>query len=79
MYIDGLCFWACAGACASARTNENFVFVQLEFGDPKSSCETFWILTFSDAFVIGKLMPAALLRARASHIAAYLDTFTVDK
>jgi formylmethanofuran dehydrogenase subunit E-like metal-binding protein len=31
--------------------------------------ETFWILTFSDAHVIGKLMPAALLRARASHIA----------
>jgi hypothetical protein len=30
------------------------------------------ILTFSDAHVIGKLMPAALLRARASHIAACL-------
>jgi hypothetical protein len=29
-------------------------------------------LTFSDAHVIGKQMPAALLRARASHIAAYL-------
>jgi hypothetical protein len=33
--------------------------------------ETFLILTFSDAHVIGKLLPAALLRARASHIATY--------
>jgi hypothetical protein len=49
--------------------NENFVFVQGEFGNQKSSCETFLILTFSDAHVIGKLMPAALLRTRASHIA----------
>jgi hypothetical protein len=40
--------------------NENFVFVQMEFGNQKSSCETFLILTFSDAHVIGKLMPAAL-------------------
>jgi hypothetical protein len=53
--------------------NENFVFVQLEIGNQKSSCETFLILTFSDAHVIGKLMPAALPRARASHIAACRD------
>jgi hypothetical protein len=41
--------------------------------------ETFWILTFSDAFVIGKLMPVALFRARASHIAAYRKIFALDK
>jgi hypothetical protein len=35
--------------------------------------ETFLILTFSDAHVIGKLMPAVLFRARASHIALYRD------
>jgi hypothetical protein len=34
-------------------------------------------LTFSDAHVIGKLMPAALLRARASHIAAYPAVFAL--
>jgi hypothetical protein len=41
--------------------NENFVFVQREFGNPKSSCETFWALFFSDAHVIGKYACGALV------------------
>jgi hypothetical protein len=48
----------------------------LKYEIKKVPKETFLILTFSDAHVIGKLMPAALLRARASHIATYPAMFT---
>jgi hypothetical protein len=66
------------GACASARSNENFVFVQWKIGKPKSSCETFWLLSFSDAFVWEKIACGAWSRSCFAH-RDLLDVFTLDR